>query len=450
MSVLDIFKKHLSGEGRSAVVKRNILGSILIKGLSILVSLILVPMTLGYLSSELYGVWLTLSSIVVWLGFFDIGFTQGLRNRLAEALALNDTERGKALVSTTYAIMVLIFIPLMLLIWCAIPWVDWCSLLRVSPQYEGEIRQALYVLGACFSLHMIIGVFSSVVAAYQKVALSSSFTVMGNIISLVIIYILTKTIPASLTYMALTLSLMPIVVTLVASIFLYSTKFRAVSPSLKSADKKYVRQLFGLGVKFFLINIQVVILFQTTNILISNISGPNDVTSYNIAYKYINIALMLYNIILTPLWPAFTDAYTKKDFSWMNSIYKKMMKVWALSSLIIILMAVASPVAYKLWIGNKAVIPFAMTALVSIYTIIHSFFHLPITLINGIGCVKLQTYVTILGLICHIPLSYFLGQFVGGYGVLLSMIIIVSIYSVCFTVQIKKILNHTAEGIWLE
>ena len=445
-----LIKQHISGTGRSAIVKRNILASLLLKGVSIFVSLWLVPITLGYLSSELYGVWLTLSSIVVWLGFFDVGFTQGLRNKLAEALALNDNERGRALVSTTYVIMMIIFIPLTLLIWCAIPWVDWCSLLQISAKYEGEIRQALYVLGACFCLHMIIGVFSSVVAAYQKVALSSSFIVIGNIISLIIIYILTVTVPASLTYMALTLSLMPILVTLVASVFFYKTRFCAVSPQFKYAERKYVKDLFGLGVKFFLINIQVVVMFQTTNILISNISGPNDVTAYNISYKYINIALMVYNIILTPLWPAFTDAYTKKDFTWMKSIYKKMMKVWAVSAMIIVMMVLVSPWIYKLWIGNKAVIPYAMTTIVALYTILYSLFQLPITLINGIGCVRLQTYVTLLGLVGHIPLSYFLGQFVGGYGVIWSMIIIVSIYSVCFTVQIKKILNHTAEGIWLE
>ena len=64
-------------------------------------------------------------------------------------------------------------------------------------------------------------------------------------------------------------------------------------------------------------------MYQCTNILISNVSGPNEVTSYNIAYKYLGIAMMIYSIILSPLWPAFTDAYTKKDFNWMTLVYKK-------------------------------------------------------------------------------------------------------------------------------
>ena len=72
---------------RTASVKKNILASILIKGISIFVSLLIVPITLGYVNSTLYGIWLTISSVMLWLNFFDVGLTLGLKNRLGEALA---------------------------------------------------------------------------------------------------------------------------------------------------------------------------------------------------------------------------------------------------------------------------------------------------------------------------------------------------------------------------
>ena len=98
-------------------------------------------------------------------------------------------------------------------------------------------------------------------------------------------------------------------------IYFYKTIFRSVSPSVEYVNFKYVRDLFNLGLKFFVIQIQVVVFLQTTNILISNVSSPNDVTYYNVAYKYMSVGMMLYNILMTPLWPAFTDAYTKKRLS---------------------------------------------------------------------------------------------------------------------------------------
>lgn len=71
-------------------------------------------------------------------------------------------------------------------------------------------------------------------------------------------------------------------------------------------------------------------------------------------------------------------------------------------------------------------------------------------MINGVGAIKLQTYITLIGLIVHIPLSLFLGRYVSCYGVIISMIVINMIYSTTFTIQIRKILNKTAKGLWLK
>ena len=92
---MNIKRLYSSSNRRTETVKKNIVASLAIKGVSIFVSLMLVPMTLGYVSNEMYGIWLTLSSVMMWLGFFDVGFTLGLKNKLAEAIALGEWERGK-------------------------------------------------------------------------------------------------------------------------------------------------------------------------------------------------------------------------------------------------------------------------------------------------------------------------------------------------------------------
>ena len=113
---LNIIYKHIKGSGRSVTVKKNIIASFVIKGVSILISLMLVPVTIGYVSAELYGVWLALSSVINWIHFLDLGFSQGLKNKLTEAIANKDWKRGKSLVSTTYIMISLIFIPVGILL----------------------------------------------------------------------------------------------------------------------------------------------------------------------------------------------------------------------------------------------------------------------------------------------------------------------------------------------
>ena len=102
-----------SGSARSIKAKKNVIQMFVIRGFSILIGFVLLPVTIGYVNSETYGIWLTISSMVAWISFFDIGIGNGLKNKLAEALAQDDYELGRKYVSTTYAILSLIFIPLM-------------------------------------------------------------------------------------------------------------------------------------------------------------------------------------------------------------------------------------------------------------------------------------------------------------------------------------------------
>lgn len=451
INMLDKLKeKILSGESRTVSVKKNIVGSFLNKGISIVISFMLVPLTIGYVSPELYGVWLTVSSILTWLCFLDIGFTQGLKNKLTEALAYKNWELGKSFVSTTYFMMIVIFIPVCVILELCVPIINWTKLLNVDPIYAGEIVRVMYVLIAFVCIQMVANVLVSVVAAYQKVALSNTFAVIGNLLSLIIIFILTKTCPPSLMSLSFTLAAMPIIVTIIASFILYSKQFRKVAPNISHINKTYVSQLFGLGYKFFIINIQVVVVYQATNILISNVSSPLQVTTYNIAYKYLSIAMMAYSIITAPLWPAYTDAYAKRDFAWMKRMRYKMMLIFSLSSIGCIILAIISQPVYHLWIGDKVFIPNTMTAMVTLYVILFCWMNLNGTLIVGMGKVHLETYIVLVGMCVHVPLSLFLSKFFGVYGVILSMIFINFSYAILFHVQVDKLLNRTATGIWLK
>lgn len=450
MQIIATIKGAILGDGRSSVVLKNIIASLGLKCISIFVSFALVPLTIGYVSSELYGVWLTLSSILTWLSFLDIGFSQGLKNKLTEAIANNNWKRGKSLVSTTYFMMILIFVPICFIMELVIPFISWSTLLNVSVQYETEISRAMSVLIAFACLQMIVNVLVSVVAAFQKVALSNSFVVIGNILSLIIIFFLTKTCPPSLLALAFSLAAMPIVVTIAATIVLFSGSFKGVAPSVKCIRKDYINDLFGLGYKFFIINIQVIVLYQSTNVLISNVSSPNDVTTYNIAYKLLNVAMLAYTIITQPLWPAYTDAYAKKDYEWMKHTRKRMQKVLILSVLGCILLSLLSPWIYQIWVGNEVDVPYVMTAMVAIYVCVFCSQNLNGTLLVAMSKVKLNVIILTIGMFLHIPLSLILGHYIGCYGVVMSMTLITLMYAIVYHIQVSKLLNNTATGIWNE
>ena len=121
-----------SGSERSRLIKKNILGSFGLRIVSIFCSLMMVPVTIDYVNPERYGIWLTLSSIVVWLSYFDFGFAHGFRNRFAEAIAKDDHELAQKYVSTTYAVLTLLFAGIMLVAAAINYYLNWSDILRVN------------------------------------------------------------------------------------------------------------------------------------------------------------------------------------------------------------------------------------------------------------------------------------------------------------------------------
>ena len=126
--VFDFF----SGDKRSVKAKTQILYSLILKGISIIIGFVFVPLLLNYLDTERYGIWLTLSSIIAWASFFDIGLGNGLRNRLTEAIADDNTELAKKYISTTYAVLGCIFGVLIIIFLTINPFLDWQKILNTQ------------------------------------------------------------------------------------------------------------------------------------------------------------------------------------------------------------------------------------------------------------------------------------------------------------------------------
>ena len=437
------------GESRTQKLKSNIILSILLKGVSVLVTFLLVPATIDYVDSEVYGIWLTLSAILMMFQILDIGIASGLKNKLTEALAAGDMKSARSLVSTSYVSMAAIFIPIVIIIYALVPYISWCPLLNVDIAYEGTIVQTMRILAMLLFVQMIANIIVSVLAAYQRVALSLSFLVIGNILAYILILILARTVPASLPLLALVLGGAPILVTIIGSVVLFHGLCREVSPTFSSVEMWRTKELLSLGAKFFIINIQAVVVYQSSNFLISHVSSPEMVTAYNIAYKYLSLALVVYTNITMSLWTAYTDAYARGDRPWMIDTRRKMNRILMLCIVLCFIFAAVAPPVYSIWIQGKAEVPAAMTWWVAAYVSTFCFMTLNGTFIIGTGKVLLETIVVAVGAIVYIPVALMAAQWLQQYGILAALVAINIVYGVIFSKQTTKLLDGTARGIWI-
>ena len=272
----------------------------------------------------------------------------------------------------------------------------------------------------------------------------------AHLFSLIVIFIMRQTIPGSLFWVSVVYSAAMPVVYLVCYPFTFFKLYPYLAPSFRFFKKEYIRSLFSLSVMFFVIQIMALVLFSMSNVIISNLFGPDQVTPYNIAYKYFSFISIFFSLLLAPIWSATTDAYAKGDLAWIQLGLNKILKLLSGIAGVIVLMIICSGFVYRLWIGDAVEIPIEMSILTGVYVLLIQYSLAYSSILNGMGKLKLQTINIIIVAILFYPVCYLFAKFYGVNGILIGMIVINLSGAILNTIQLKKILNRSACGIWAE
>lgn len=449
MKIRDIYNQFVnSGSTRSVKAKTNILHSFFIKGVSIVTGLIMVPLTISYVDQSQYGIWLTLSSVIAWFSFFDVGFGNGLRNKFAESKASGNDFLVKAYVSTTYGILAMIFILVWIIFFLVNYELNWSSILNAPLELKNELSIVAILVFSFFCIQIVLNTISTILLADQKPAKAGLISALGQVISLIIVYLLTLTTKGSLVYLAWALGLGPFLIFTIFSVWFFNSSYKIYSPTIKLINFRYAKDIMSLGAKFFVIQIAVVVIYQTTNIIVAQVSGPEDVTVYNVAFKYFSIVTMVFSIIMAPFWSAFTEAKILDDYVWMKKAYNKLFKIVLYLIIFTVFMLLISDYIFNLWLGNLVKVSFSMSLAVALFVMINLWNMLFSQLLNGMGKIKLQLYMSLIGTTLNIPLALFFGHKYGVNGVVLSSIILSLISAVYGPYQVNLLLNKRAKGIW--
>lgn len=427
---------------RSKKAVKNVVASFGLKGVSMIMSLVLVPLTLSYLTQYEYGVWLTLTSILVWLDFFDIGLTNGLRNKLAESIAKEDWDRGRAYVSTTFFILSLIGFLIIIFFSLIFFYIDWDTVLNTKENPIPQLSEIVFIVFVLCIINFVMKTIGTIFSANQEPMMSNLFSCIGQAFSVIIIYILTQVTDGNLMYVAIAFSISPILVYVISYPYAFYVRFPKLSPSYKYVKLKLARDIVGIGVQFFLIQVVCLILYQSSNIIIAQLFNPIEVTPYNIGYRYMNVIVMLFMIVITPLWTAITDAFTKKDYIWIQKSISVMMRIWLLFVALVVLFFVFSTFAIELWVGKSVHVPEIVIIALGIFVILDMWNRIFASFANGITHLKIQLFTAIAEGVLFIPLAVLFSQFMGVSGVAWALTAVSIIPAIALYIDYKRTINY--------
>lgn len=426
---------------KNKVLKTNISYGLLWKFISLLFIYLTVPVLLVYLGDEYYGVWATIFTILNAAYFMDLGISLGVKNKLTEALAKNELLEAKTYVSTAY--FSISFIGLIILCF-ALFFVFNLNMQKIfnTSISERELRITMLVSAVLVVMSVVLNIYKSLLHAFQKAfKVELAMAIYQGLVFLQIL-ILPKFINHSLIVIGVIYGATNILIALFFSVIFFN-KNKELLPSLAYFKKDKIREILGLGVNFFIIQIALIIILTTDNIIITYLIGPEATASYSIVNKVYQPFIIISTFIFSPLWTLYTNAYFNRDFVWIKNTFVKLNQLFMVLVFALILLYFSFDWIIELWIPEPLFYSKALLIGLSLFVLVKIYSDIYLTFLNGIGVIKLQMWLFIFGAIINIPLSVIFVRYFdfGVTGVILATCISLLTLAIAMPIQAYKILK---------
>jgi len=414
-------------------------------------SLLIVPVLINQLSSYEYGLFTTIVTATTWFSLFDGGLSNGLKNKLSEAFANKDMIEARKIVSTSYILVCsvsIFFISILLTLYFTF---DWNVIFHVIDKKKADVNMLFTLGSSMFLLRMVLDLINVVLQCHQRAGFAALMQTLSQVFVCMWIYGLKYYFNSTnLILYAAGYFIIPVIIMIALNFFFFNTLFKSISPSINYFDSEKQKELLKIGGMFFVIQIAGIIIFTTDSLIVSRLFDYAEVAKYNIAYRYFGILTFINSIVLIPYWPAFTEAYVKKDFVLIKKNISTLRILWLGIVIVSIVMLFVSNYVYSIWIGETFTVKLQLNLGMCLFIIISCWNNVYTIFLNAIGKLKLQFYSAIFIGIINIPLSIFFSKYVffDSTGVIVGTSICLLVSAVWSPIQYYKIMNQRATGIW--
>ncbi|MFH7321198.1 lipopolysaccharide biosynthesis protein [Desulfurivibrio sp. D14AmB] len=433
--------EELVSKERTRNYLRQIKGAVVYRAVAMGASFLAIPLMIGYLGQEQFGVWSTLLTVMSWLVFFDLGVGNGLRNKVAESLAKNIKGEAGNYVASGYTLIGLIALGLWVVVTLASYIIPWQTVFNTRAISEAELRFTAQIVSFFILLNFWVGLIGALLGAVQKTSLVALGQLIANMLILGLLLVLTRTTDSAISWLAMVYG-----VSLVSANILLSLWFYRRYPELRprpSLDRRHVSPLLALGLQFFVIQLAVLVIFTTDKMLITQLFGPQHVTPYEVVFKLFSVITFIHALISAPLWSAYTEAYHRGDFVWIKFMLRKQLLIFGVIWLLGIALLLSSKAIIVLWIGQELEVSWSLLAAMGFFVLIVVWNNIYAVFVNGIGKIRVQLYTAVVAMLVNIPLSVFFAKYLGlGLsGIVMGTICGLLLAAVALPVQVHRLIG---------
>lgn len=377
------------------------------------VSFLTIPMAKNHLGSEQFGIWVTITSLMTLLSFADLGIGNGVMNAVAQYHGKDDTSLVRRVVSSAALMLAMLGALLGLGLALSIYAFDLEQSFKLNDKIaRQQAHDALFIFAGLFAANVVMGWIPRTQAGLQKGYLDGLTQALGGLFSLAGISVCIHrgdTLPMMIfVYMAGPI----LAVILFGGVFVKT--HASVRPQLEAVNVRVMKQLLRRGLLFFVLQFAAAIGFASDSIVLASRISSLEAGEYSIPAKMFSAISILVGIYVTPLWPAFAEAYGRGDHDWIYRTFRQSFWRSAIFSVVgAVLIAASYEPLTNLWLGHPQAIPKYLLWSCTAWAIAVASCTPCAMLLNGLEVVRLQVGCAIAFALISILAKWWLVPFWG-------------------------------------
>lgn len=416
--MLQALQAKLRKDDRLGRVVKGGISGIVGKGFALLINAISLPITVRYLGPQQYGFWVTISMSVVMLNVMDLGVTNSLTNMISRSFVDGDRKAARRYYATAFWISSAICIAIGIVAFYVWPRINWGPLFHVQDQeliHQVSLTCAIAV--GFFLLGLPLNLVHRVLSGYQQTEITNYFNILSNIFGLIAILVVVR-IKGSLPMLMLIYSVSLMSGTIVLNLWVNFWDRPWISPLPHHIDRTSVSELMNSSLGFFILKIAGLIVFNSDNLVITHYLGAAEVTPYSVTWRMAGYAVALQSAFFPSLWPAYSEAYARKDYAWVRSTFWRMARAVAGTTSIALLFFALFGRPIIRWYAGAAAVPSSLLLwAICSWTMLSACMDLEACLLAAIDRVRLQGVLGVIAAILNVVFSVYLVKRIGSLGV---------------------------------
>ena len=392
-----------------------------------LISVVAVPVTLGYFGTDRYGALALVMTLVNYLSITNFGIPTACSILAAKSV---DRREQIAIVCRSFVLIAGIGLAVLVLFLSLTGYSGWVRVLgKIPPEIFDDVRQAAFWTAVLFLLNLLFTPFLAGFIAIQKVHVERFYaTVTTN--SYIIALIVTIVMKGDLTFYSIARGGLVLGCSLVGALhFLlgYQENRRifkeGVSPLLasESSPEFKSRAILVSGGRIFFVGLASLMVWQTDNLVISHFLGVGAVTPYQVTFKLVTMTYIIFTAINPAISPYYGRAWASADYGWIAGTYNQISRVTSiLGGLVWIGSLAFAETIIDVWAGEAAyggaLVVFAMGG----YGYLLSMVSVHAALLTSLNLVRNLPLIAWLEAGANLTLSLVLVQVLGMGGVALG------------------------------